>query len=151
MSRVPIALKRLTRNDVSWLEPKAKSHQCAINLPTGAFTEMFEDVQRQEGNTPRREFMVHWYMSDGTKLTNKGSEIVYYHSKSEFRLLNVPREKARDIMKENHLLFFRREGGNLHVTHLGPGGTHLVSEFGHSKLVQKLPRQSKKLQDQEQS
>lgn len=151
MSRVRIALKRLTRNDVSWLEPNAKSHQCAINLPTKSFTEIFEDVQRQEGNTPRREFMVHWYMSDGTKLTNKASEIVYYHSKSEFRLLNVPRENVRGILKVNHLLFFRREGGNLHVTHLGLGGTHLVSEFGHSTLVQKLPRQSKKLQDQEQS
>ena len=79
---------------------------------------------------------------------NKGI-IVYYHSKSEFRLLNVPRENIRDMLKVNHLLFFRREGGNLHVTHLGPGGTHLVSEFGHSKLVQKLPRQSKKPQDQE--
>ena len=151
MGRIPIALKRLTRNDVSWLEPMAKSHQCAINLPTKAFTEMFEDVQRQEGNTPRREFMVHWYMSDGTKLTNKGSEVVYYHSKSEFRLLNVPRENVRGVLKVNHLLFFRREGGNLHVTHLGPSGTHLVSEFGYSKLVQKLPRLSTKSQDQEQS
>ena len=147
MGHLPIALKRLTRNDVSWLEPKAKSHQCAIHLPTKAFTEMFEDIQRQGGKVPRRGFMVHWYLSDGTKLTNKGSEIVYYHSKSEFRLLNVPRENVRDILKVNHLLFFRREGGNLHVTHLAPGSTHLVSEFGHSKLVQKLPRQSKKPQD----
>ena len=146
-----LALKRLTRNDISWLEPGAKSHQCAINLPTKSFTMMFQDLLKQEGTVLRREFMVHWYRCDGTKLLNRGSEVAYYHSKSELRLLNVPRDEVPSILKLNHILLFRREGGNLHVTNLGIGGSHLAGEFGYSKLVQKLPRLSTKPQDQEQS
>lgn len=151
MGQLPIALKRLTRNDVSWLQPKAKSHQCAINLPTKSFNPMFQDLLNQEGNVLRDKFMVHWYQTDGTKLTHSESEIAYYHSKAELRLLQVPRTNMEDVLKELHLLLFRREGRSLHITHLEPNCEHLVSELGRHDLVDILPKLSTKPQDREHS
>lgn len=147
MGQLPIALKRLTRNDVSWLEPKAKSHQCAINLPTKSFTTMFQDILKQDGNILREKFMVHWYLTNGTKLIHSEAEIVYYHSKSELRLLNVPRNNIQIILKEHHLLLFRREGRSLHITHLTPNSEHVVSELGRHDLVDILPKLSKMPED----
>lgn len=140
MGQQPIAIKRLTRNDVSWLQPKAKSHQCAINLPTKSFSEMFKDVISKEGNILREQYMVHWYQTDGTKIIHSPSEVAYYHSKSELRLLQIPREKMDEILKEKHLLIFRREGRSIHITHLEANCEHLISELGRHDLVDILPR-----------
>ena len=146
MEKLSIALKRLTKNDVSWLQPRAKSHQCAINLPRKSFNAMFEDMLEKEGKILRDKLIVHWYQTDGTKLSFSESEVVYYHSKAEFRLLQIPRNNLEDILIESHLLLFRREGDNLHITHLGPNSEHLINELGLSNLFDILPKLSTKPQ-----
>ena len=146
MEKLSIALKRLTKNDVSWLQPKAKSHQCAINLPRKSFNSMFQDLLEKEGEILRDKFIIHWYQTDGRKLSHSESEVVYYHSKAEFRLLQVPRINLEKTLIQSHILLFRREGKNLHITHLGPNSEHLISELGFNNLVDILPKLSTKVQ-----
>lgn len=140
MGQQSIAIKRLTRNDVSWFQPKAKSHQSAINLPTKSFSVMFKDMLAKEGNILKEQFMVHWYQTDGVRLIHSPSEVAYYRSKSELRLLQVPTEKVEEILKEKHLLIFRREGKSIHITHLKANCEHLISELGRHDLIDILPR-----------
>ena len=136
-----LSLKRLTRNDVSWLEPNARSHQCAINLPIKSFGEMFQDIIRLGEGVHRVAVVAHWYRSDGTKLFHGTSNVAYYHSKREVRLLEVPREDGlRGVLKEGHLLLFKRQGNSLHITHAPPGNEHLVTQLGRRDLVDRLPR-----------
>lgn len=103
---------------------------------------MFDDLLKKEGNVLKEQYMVHWYQTDGTKIIHGASEVAYYHSKSELRLLQIPRTNMNDILKQNHLLIFRREGRSLHITHLEANCEHLISELGRHDLVDILPKLS---------
>lgn len=138
-SRFYVGLKRLTRNDVSWLESGSKSHQCAINLPHGGFAEMFGDILDAVGDKPRKVFDTHWYRQSGHEIASAECEVAFYRSKSEFRLMHIPRSKTRPVLKEGHLLAIRRSREELHITPLPVNGEHLVRELGRHDLVDRLP------------
>jgi len=141
---VVISLKRLTKNDVSWIKPKSSSHQAGINLPKGGFSEMFSDIIAKEEENPRLSFNTFWYRQCGTLVTEKECEVIWYQKKKEFRLVHIPASKLTGIMKIYHLIIIRREEKQLHITPLSKDGEHLVNELGRSDLVQTLPRRSKK-------
>jgi len=140
MTSVPIALKRLTRNDVSWIEPRSNSHQSGINLPIKSFAEMFSDVISGKENVPRKKFTSHWYFADGSQANETEIEIAFYKSKSELRILKVPKKNTRNILREKNLLLIRRDEKFLHITHLIPNSEHLIKELGLNYLVDILPK-----------
>ncbi len=140
MADAKTALKCLTKNDVSWIQPKANSHQSAFNLPVRAFDDMFFDLLQIEGIAPKKAFIVQWFSKDGELLIEAESNVVYYHSKNEYRLLNIPREEVKSILIEKNFLLFRRISTHLYITEIGFGGIHLANEFNRQELVEKLPK-----------
>ena len=112
---------------------------------------MFPDLLQQEGSVLRKKFLVNWHLIDGTRVINSASEVIYYHSKSEFRLSNVPRKNTEKILQIDHLLLFRRDGAEINITHFGPNYQHFFRQLGQQSLVDKLPKRSKKPDNSEKS
>ena len=137
-----ISVKRLTRNDVSWLKSGAKSHQCAINLPMKGFRRMFESFIKFGDEIHRRTILSIWFNQSGIVLSKVECVITYYPSKNEIRLLRVPRNDTGELLKEGNLLVIRKYEGQLRVTLIPEGCEHLINELGRNDLLNTLPRQS---------
>ena len=78
-----IAIKRLTRNDCAFKDPKSKSHQIGFNLPLRSFKEMFQDLATDESvRVVIRNFVVKWYDSAEREIVQLMHAIKFYHSKA---------------------------------------------------------------------
>ncbi len=137
-----VALKRLTKNDVSWLTPGSSSHQAGINLPKRAFIDLFEDISQIEENSPSKIFQASWFRQSGEEVWCGEIEIKFYNSKQEFRLINLPRSDNLAHLKVGHLLIFNRKQDAIRITPLSAGGEHLVRELGLKDLCELLPRRN---------
>jgi hypothetical protein len=125
------AIKKLTRNDVSWISPGSKSHQAGINLPLRSFRSMFISlIQNEEVNAPRQAFQTVWYTSHGELIVESLCQVVRYHSKNELRLVNIPKNNLAQHLEEEHYLFIRRDMDFLHISVLEFDPSHLMKELG---------------------
>lgn len=132
------AVKRLTRNDVSWIYPQSKSHQAGINLPLGSFKAMFLHLIKDlEANAPRHDFEVKWFTRSGEFLADGASQVVRYHSKNELRLVNIPKSRLAQYLEEGHYLFIRRDSDRLHITIFDVDPSHLILEVERALAPEK--------------
>lgn len=107
-------IKRLTRNDYSWLEPEAKSHQAGINLPLKQFADMFPDLVGSIGS-PRIFFTAKWFSADGRAISSCNHEVVWYESKRELRLLHLEKDVFGMVARTGAMLAISRSGRELEV------------------------------------
>ena len=137
-----LGIKRLTTNDVSWFHPQSKSHQSGINLPLKAFKHMFTELisRQDEERPPRQKFIVAWYDREGEIICDSESEVVYYPSKNELRLLHIPKQSVGQFVEDGvHLLIRRGVDAQLTITCLPSSAEHLLRELGFTSLLDKLP------------
>ena len=124
------SVKKLTRNDVSWMSPNSKSHQAGINLPLKSFRTMFSYLIEDESeNAPREELVTKWFTEEGEIIAEKSCGVVRYHSKNELRLVNIPTRLLAQHLEEGLFLLIRKIESTLHITVLGFNPIHLLSEF----------------------
>ena len=132
------AIKRLTRNDVSWISPQSKSHQAGINLPLRSFKTMFTQlIQYQDETAPRKTFEIKWFTADGIIIADNKSQVVRYHSKNELRLVNIPKNRLAQYLQEGHYLFIRRDSNLLHITIFDVDPSHLILEVERALAPEK--------------
>lgn len=120
-------IKRLTRNDHSWLESGSRSHQSGINLPLGQFERIFPEISGSEGS-PRLAFEVHWYRTGGDRFATTSNDVVWYASKRELRLLHVGQDAFAPIADTGNLLVIVRNNDVLEIYVL-PAGSEKVLEI----------------------
>jgi hypothetical protein len=132
------AIKRLTRNDVSWILPQSKSHQAGINLPLRSFKTMFTQlIQNKDETAPRKTFDIKWFSADGVLLAENKSQVVRYHSKNELRLVNIPKNRLAQYLQEPNYLFLRRDSNILHITIFDVDPSHLILEVERALAPEK--------------
>ena len=119
-----VGTKRLTKNDLSWLEPGSKSHQSGINLPLHQFERMFPEISRREGS-PRITFQVSWFDKSGEIFAATENDVVWYSSKNELRLLHVSGVGLSNVAGIGDLLEINREKRSLEATVQPPRRTIL--------------------------
>tara|TARA_Y100001970_G_C13809380_1_gene639213 strand:- start:283 stop:690 length:408 start_codon:yes stop_codon:yes gene_type:complete len=119
MSGSLVGLKKLTKNDLSWLEPGSKSHQAGINLPLRQFRDLFPGISDREGS-PRVGLDVRWHDEDGDVFAYTRNDVVWYSSKRELRLLHVGREGLFHMAEIGDLMVIERVEQRLEV-HVLPG------------------------------
>ena len=122
-----VGIKRLTKNDLSWLEPGSKSHQSGINLPLRQFEQMFPEISRAEGS-PRLTFQVFWNDKSGDRFAVTVNDVVWYSSKNELRLLHVGKVSLSSIASAGDLIAIERTNRSLEV-HVLPSGSERVLEI----------------------
>ena len=135
-----IAIKRLTENDISWFNPRSKSHQSGINLPLKSLKQMFTSLyENKSENAPREGMLVSWHLSNGGKIVQSDCEIIMYHSKNELRMVGIPKKSLGSFIETDTHLLFTRDDSHLNVTILSSGFEFLFSQLGLDSLIQKLP------------
>jgi len=107
-------IKRLTRNDYSWLEPGSKSHQAGINLPLKQFADVFPDLVGSTGS-PRIFFTAKWFSADGRAISPCNHEVVWYESKRELRLLHLEKDVFGMVARTGAMLAIGRSGNELEI------------------------------------
>jgi len=107
-------IKRLTRNDYSWLEPGSRSHQAGINLPLKQFADVFPDLVGSTGS-PRILFSAKWFSVDGRIISSCSHEVVWYESKRELRLLHLEKDIFRMVAKTGAMLAISRSEYELEI------------------------------------
>ena len=121
-------IKRLTKNDHSWLKPSSKSHQAGMNLPLGQFSEMFPEIVGAEGS-PRVELIVSWYDSEGTRIGVTDNEVVWYNSKRELRLLKIRKETFSELARTGSLIAIHRKNEKLQIRAIPKSLEPILSMF----------------------
>jgi len=135
-------LKRLTMNDVSWFKPNSKSHQSGINLPLKAFKNMFLDLieQHDQEIPPRQSYETLWYNQQGEILTESTSEVIYYMSKNELRLVHIPKQSLSQFIENGmYLLIANEMDQKLSITCMDSSEGHLLHKLGFGWLIERLP------------
>ena len=127
MSEGLVGIKRLTKHDLSWLEPGSSSHQSGINLPLRQFEKMFPEISRAEGS-PRLTFQVFWNNKSGDRFAATVNDVVWYSSKNELRLLHVGKVSLPGIASAGDLIAIKRMDRSLEV-HVLPSGTERILEI----------------------
>ena len=124
MSELLVGIKRLTKNDLSWLESGSRSHQSGINLPLRRFEQMFPEISRAEGS-PRLTFQVYWNDKSGDRFAATVNDVVWYSSKNELRLLHVSGVGLSNVAGIGDLLEINRKKRSLEATVQPPRRTIL--------------------------
>ena len=132
-------IKRLTKNDVSWIEPNSTSHQSGINLPMKTFSAMFEPFFSFSNYIERFSFNVNWFRMDGSLAHNGPIDVVYYPSKNELRMVKIPVHSVISFLRQNLLLVITRKEVEISITPIPPGGEHLLEQLGLNYLIEMLP------------
>lgn len=114
-----VGIKRLTKNDLSWLETGSRSHQSGINLPLRQFEQMFPEISRAEGSR-RLTFQVFWNDKTGERFAATVNDVVWYSSKNELRLLHVAKVGLSNIAGVGDMLEIERKNRSLEATVLPP-------------------------------
>ena len=127
MSELLVGIKRLTKNDLSWLESGSRSHQSGINLPLRRFEQMFPEISRAEGS-PRLTFQVYWNDKSGDRFAATVNDVVWYSSKNELRLLHVGNVGLSHFADVGDLIAIRRKNRTLEIRLL-PSESESIFEF----------------------
>ena len=106
--------KRLTKNDLSWLESGSKSHQAGINLPLRQFELMFPEICRRHGS-PRLKFKISWFDKSGDLFATSENEVVWYSSKNELRLLQLASVGLHGVVSVGDIFEIHRSGRTLRI------------------------------------
>tara|TARA_B100000029_G_scaffold312342_1_gene304834 strand:- start:397 stop:792 length:396 start_codon:yes stop_codon:yes gene_type:complete len=122
-------IKRLTKNDHSWLESDSTSHQAGVNLPLGQFEDMFPEIVGFEDN-PRIAFKIHWHHTSGDLYASTSNEVVWYQSKRELRLLHVGQEAFGPIADTGNLLVIVRNENILEIFVMPAGSEKVLAIMG---------------------
>jgi hypothetical protein len=134
MSNSIFGIKRLTENDVSWLEPGSKSHQAGINLPLRQFKVMFPEIVNCEGS-PRLNLQINWHGRKGGLFANTKNDVVWYNSKRELRILHVTKEGFPPLARAGDLLVISRNQKFLEIYILPIGTEKVLKVMGLGELL----------------
>ena len=135
-----IAIKRLTRNDCAFKDPKSKSHQIGFNLPLRSFKEMFQDLATDESvRVVIRNFVVKWYDSAEREIVQLMHAIKFYHSKGELRMVDLNHAILKEEFEIGSLLLFKRNEIDITVTIFPPDSENKLAESHGTDLITKLP------------
>ena len=117
-------IKRLTKNDLSWLESGSKSHQAGINLPLRQFEQMFPEICRRRGS-PRLKFKISWFDKSGDLFATSENEVVWYSSKNELRLLQLASAGLHGVVSVGDIFEIHRSCRSLRIALRSPNITEL--------------------------